>query len=489
MCRLQLKQKYLQRQAEKSPEIFREQLTISAAHDKRLPHYLHSWQKEDFGAMDAGWMELAQSGMAPAWQPVIRRAYIERPRGHSKTSDMAIQIAWILQNAVQPVVGVAAAADRDQANLILQAVEKLVRLNPVLCGDLQFRKHAIYNVLTGSQLEIISSDVKSSWGILPDFVICDELCHWEKPDLWYSLLSSASKKANCVLVVLTNAGVGRDWQWEVRENAMQSSHWYFSTLEGPQADWITRESLEEQQQMLPPAVYARLWLNQWQHSEGEFVTLAEAEACQNRELQIQETGVGHRQYVAAIDYAEKHDYTVGVVLHQEGEDLVIDRMDVVVPSPERPTPISWVENWIHQMASRFAVTEFVIDEYQLLGTIQKLEQYYPIKRFEFQGGKGNHALAMVLRNLIVQRRLQWYPRCGQLDDRSERDDLETELSSLLLRQTQGGRVRIDHHQRMNFHDDRAFALGAACLYAMRSTGAEGWMEISPPTTDGLFHLN
>jgi hypothetical protein len=46
-------------------------------------------------------------------------------------------------------------------------------------------KHRIENHHTGSRLTIISSDVNSSWGILPDFVICDELCHWPKPDMWY----------------------------------------------------------------------------------------------------------------------------------------------------------------------------------------------------------------------------------------------------------------------------------------------------------------
>ena len=73
----------------------------------------------------------------PAWQklaglPVetnVCRAWIERPRGHAKTSDMAMQIAWILRFANRPLNGIVAAADQDQAALIRDAFARLVYLN------------------------------------------------------------------------------------------------------------------------------------------------------------------------------------------------------------------------------------------------------------------------------------------------------------------------------------------------------------------------
>ncbi|MCA9039669.1 MAG: terminase [Planctomycetaceae bacterium] len=446
---------------------------------------LDPWQQADFEALDPAWIFLSR-GESLGKQ--IRRAYFERPRGHSKTSDMAVQIAWILQYAQRRLKGVAAAADRDQAALILQAVQKLIQLNPAICPDLVVRKDYVENRQTGSRLQLISSDVQSSWGILPDFVVCDELCHWEKADLWYSLLSSASKRRHCLLFVLTNAGIGRDWQWEVRENARRHNRWYFSSLEGPQASWIHRESLEEQRQLLPRPVYERLWLNQWQHSDGEFVTLAEAEACRSESLHYRDRGEPQHEYIAAIDYAEKRDYTVGVVLHQEGDLLLVDRMDVVVPTTHQPTPVAWVEDWLHEIAGAFPVVRFIIDEYQLLGTIQRLENLYPIQRFEFAGNRGNHELAMLLRQLIVEQRVQWYQNCGQLSGVNKRDDLETELASLLLKQMQRGRIRIDHQTRSGYHDDRSFALGAACLYAIKGATQPDWIEITPPDGGGMFQL-
>lgn len=411
---------------------------------------------------------------------------------------MAIQIAWILLAARHAITGVAAAADREQAALLLAAVRKLVSFNSALCRELIFAAGSIRNRQTGSQLDLISSDVASSYGILPDFVICDELSHWPEPDLWYSLLSSAAKKPDCVLAVLTNAGVGRDWQWEVRENARSSADWYFSSLDGPHAPWITPRSLEEQQALLPPTVYERLWLNRWQHSDGEFVSLAEAEVCIEPTLTRQDFGLPQYQYFAAIDYAEKHDYTVGVIIHREGDRVIVDRMDVVRPAPRSPTPIAWVEDWIDHAASAFPGVVFVLDEFQMVSTLQKYEHRYNMKRFRFLGGQGNHGLALHLRQSILQKRLAWYPGCGAYPDQATSlwqkdlpangtpaDDLTSEIASLLLRQASSGRVRIDH--RSDGHDDRSFALGAACLEMFERPIPEPiFLEVTPPNSNGGF---
>lgn len=491
ICRLKLRERFLGQAVENSPAAFRREIRLSAEDSGPFGQLIQPWQERDFRALDAAWLKLAGRSRKAA----LRRAYVERPRGHAKTSDMAVQIAWILLFARRRLHGLAAAADRDQASLIWDAVRRIAQVNPRLCRLLEFRKHLVSNPETGSRLEIISSDVGSSWGALPDFVICDELCHWEKPDMWFSLLSSAGKRADCVLVVLTNAGVGRGWQWEVREGARHSSAWYFSTFSGTRAPWISPDSLKEQRELLPGPVFERLWRNVWQHSDGEFVTLQEAEACRDETLSIQRRGQPHRRYVAAVDYAEKHDYTVGVVAHKEpggvpsgsGPDrIVVDRMDVVVPQTGRPVKIAWVEEWMHRILRDFHDVTFVLDEYQLLGTIQKMETRARIERFEFAGGRGNHALAVNLRRLIIHRDVRWYPGCGRIPSESGRDDLETELAALLLKQTAAGRCRIDHLQDGLHHDDRAFALGAVCLHLAHDPPDREWIEITPPGMEGEF---
>ncbi|MBI1347268.1 terminase [bacterium] len=483
ISRLRLQHAWQQRLAARDPADYRQILRIGSGVGPLFCEVLQAWQQRDFLALDPAWRALA--GLTE--NATVRRAYLERPRGHSKTTDTAIQVTWILQWSPHTLRGLAAAADQEQATLIHTAIADLVRHNPVLCPDLMVQKQVIRNRHTGSQLQVISSDVSSSWGQLPDFVICDEVCHWAKPDLWYSLSSSAAKKPGCVLVVLTNAGIGTGWQWELRETARTSAEWYFSSLQGPQAPWITPASLAEQQRLLPPSVYARLWENAWQHSDGEFVTLAEVAACRDSRLMLRSHGHAEFDYVAAIDYAEKHDRTVGVVVHREGPTMIVDRMDVVAPSADQPVLVQWVEDWIAHIAAHFPRVRFVLDEYQLLGVIQRLSAKYRLQRFDFAAGRGNHALALTLRNLIVHQQVRWYPGCGQLANSPTCDDLETELAALVLRTNSGGRVRIDHRRQPCCHDDRAFALGAACLELTRESATNhDWFEVTMPTAAGEF---
>ena len=217
------------------------------------------------------------------------------------------------------------------------------------------------------------------------------------------------------------------------------------------------------------------------------MTLAEAEACRDERLERRDRGDSRTRYVAAIDYAEKHDLTVGCLCHQDGARIVVDRMDVVRPSPGRPTPVQWVEDWIEDVASRFLQTTFVLDPHQLVGTIQKLEGRHDVRRFEFSAGVGNHRLALHLRQLITHRRVAWYPECGAIASTDgQRDDLETELASLLLRQSGNKRLRIDHHRDGVHHDDRAFTLGAACVHLSELPDSDDDLFVLTPPHEGGF---
>jgi phage terminase large subunit-like protein len=171
------------------PAAFRRSLLIDAgAEPVRFGDVMEPYQQADFAALDPAWRRLAGQSA----DVTHTRGWLERPRGHSKTTDIAVMVCWVLFAAPRKLTGVIAAGDRDQANLLRDAIEKLVRLNPWLAKFLQVQKQFIINPHTGGSLEIISSDVASSYGLTPDFVICDEISHWPKPDLWHSLISSAA---------------------------------------------------------------------------------------------------------------------------------------------------------------------------------------------------------------------------------------------------------------------------------------------------------
>src|SRR5262249_53329055 len=92
---------------------------------RRLGEVMDPWQRDDFAAMDPALMQCNGRSNEPA----KCRVYLERGRGHSKTTDLAITCCWALAFATRPIRGYAFAADKDQANLLKDAMATIVRLN------------------------------------------------------------------------------------------------------------------------------------------------------------------------------------------------------------------------------------------------------------------------------------------------------------------------------------------------------------------------
>ncbi|RMF21842.1 MAG: hypothetical protein D6760_08625 [Deltaproteobacteria bacterium] len=246
-------------------------------------------------------------------EPPHRRAWLERPRGHAKTSDLAVMAVWAVAFAPRPLSGVAAAADRDQARLLRDAIARLARLNDWLAATLDVQSYRIVNSRTGSTLEILSSDAPTSYGLTPDFVVADELVHWQSRDLWDSLLSASAKRRHCVLVVITNAGFLDTWQFKTREAIRSDPRWFFSRLDGPTASWITADRLAEQRRLLPDIAYRRLWKNDWTAGTGDALAAADIDAAVTLAGPMRSAEPAY-VYVAGLDLGLKRDASALCVL-------------------------------------------------------------------------------------------------------------------------------------------------------------------------------
>ena len=117
------------RQLQAHPHLFRRSLLIDCdGQPKRLAEVCDLWQTEDFEALDPAWRTVV--GQPRNGDPAKMRAWIERPRGHSKTQDVMVQVVWALFASRRQISGVVCAVDRDQAKLCRDAADRLVRLNP-----------------------------------------------------------------------------------------------------------------------------------------------------------------------------------------------------------------------------------------------------------------------------------------------------------------------------------------------------------------------
>jgi hypothetical protein len=302
-----------------NPAAFRDDLIVDIdGSPRRFGAAMDHWQRNDFGSIDPALMFC--NGRSSNGTNVKSRAYFERPRGHSKTTDLAVTCCWALAFANRPLRGYCYAGDRDQARLLRDAMATIIRLNPWLGSILSVEANRVTNKASGhpgegGSLVIEASDVGSSYGILPDLIICDELTHWQGDgSLWHSLISSAAKRSNCLLVVISNAGFAESWQWSVREAARTDEQWIFSRLDGPQASWMTNSRLEEQRRMLPAIAYARLWLNVWSAGGGDALTPADIDAAFKLNLEPMTGNETGYCFVGGLDLGLTRDSSAFVIL-------------------------------------------------------------------------------------------------------------------------------------------------------------------------------
>jgi phage terminase large subunit-like protein len=474
---------------------------------RRLGDVLDPWQRDDFEALEPGWNAVVQGGPTKG---VRLRAYLERPRGHSKTTDLAIMAASVLALATRPITGVVAAADADQAALLRKAIQTLIRLNPIIDasrtvdvageavpGCLEAQQWRVRNVGTGSELEIISSDAASSYGLLADFIIADELVHWRSRELWDSLLSAAAKKKTCMFVCISNAGTGQgsSWQWKAREVCRQDRGWYFSRLEGPSATWITADRLEEQRRHLPEIAYRRLWLNQWTTGSGDAIAPDALAAALNQSGPL-EPGPGWT-FSAGLDLGLTRDASALVVVGRNvgwaepipqppryrsrlTECLIDQGLLEAAPDPEpdyrdhpatgrtrlavvrlwRPrgnkVSLEEVERAILHVHARYNLACLAFDPWQAQYLGERLtNQGVPVEAVD-PTPSNLKAQATVLLEAFSERQIDLYEDADLLED----------LRNLLVVERQYG-IRLDSPRGPSGHGDAASALSLALHVSRR----------------------
>jgi hypothetical protein len=362
------------------PAAFRADLIVDVdGVARRFGDVQDDWQAADSAALDPALLRCAGRSDADARM----RAYLERGRGHSKTTDLAIMAVWALAFSTRPLRGYCYAADKDQANLLRQAMETLVRLNPWLGEILTVEAHRVVNSAKGhpgegGTLTIEASDVGSSYGILPDLIIADELVHWQGDgSLWHSLISSAAKRSNCLMVVISNAGFVDSWQWGVREAARTDPAWIFSRLDGPQASWLTPERLAEQRRMLPAVAYARLWGNQWSSGGGDALTPADIAAAFLPDLQPMTGKEPNWLFVAGVDLGLTRDCSAVVVLGVpaggKSGRIRLAHNRLWRPTLGRKIDLTEVERHILELDRQYNLETVAFDPWQMEHLAQRLE--------------------------------------------------------------------------------------------------------------------
>lgn len=254
---------------------FRSRLLVpSPAGPQPLGRIAADFQRKDFAALDPAFLAVAEGR-----KPDVQRFWVERCKGGSKTSDIAVYLLWLMAYSKQYVFGQVGAADAEQADEVRKAAASIARLNPWLekhCG-VDVLASAIVSDRTDSRVDILSSDALGSHGARPTVLVLDEIVHHRDAEFASTLMDNASKMPSGIVVIATNAGHVRTWQEEWRNTAIESPRWYFSAHKKP-SPWLDPAELAEARRRNSANRFARLWEGQWVDSVSTAIARDDIEA-------------------------------------------------------------------------------------------------------------------------------------------------------------------------------------------------------------------
>jgi hypothetical protein len=441
------------------PEYFRSVLMIDTGLGERASFgaCMDDWQRQDFAAMDPAWLTVVGRGK-PGMQ-VFFDSYYERGRGHSKTNDIAVAVLWALLSSPRKLRGVAASGSKEQAGFVRDAIDTLLRLNKWLGELIQVNRFEVKNVRTGSHLMILAAAENTSYGHTPDFVIIDELTHWDNEGFWTSLASSAGKRPGCVMQIISNAGNGRgkplegdaelhdlggSWQWRVREEFRTGKRSYFHRLEGCVASWITPEQLAIQQRRLAPTAYSRLWNNQWQLDGANVLPWEDIEAC--CVLAGERTsGDGLYCTIGAIDLSQTKHFSAlvifGINLDRRRVELVLCKRWMPSEFPNGRISLRHIRTEIREYAQRFNMVGLAYDPHQgelLAEDLEKVD-HIPCYRQNFNP-KEKHIMATTCLNTLREHGVDLYRDPDLIRDLMQMRVLEKTQKRLTIEAPEGDDV-------------------------------------------------
>src|SRR5215218_9137232 len=155
----------------------------------------------------------------------FRQAVVYVPRGNGKTT-LAALIALYLTfvEGEGGAEGYAAAVTRDQARILFDAAQNMVRRSPEFrtAFSIGVGANAIYQEVTASRFAPVSSDAKALDGLNVQVAVCDEIASHKTSEVYDVLLTAMGKWRHPLLLSIStatgnNSGIGKQlWDYSAR---------------------------------------------------------------------------------------------------------------------------------------------------------------------------------------------------------------------------------------------------------------------------------
>ena len=272
----------------------------------------------------------------------------------------------------------------------------------------------------------------------------------------FAFAPATGKTPDVQTIVISNAGYSQSgWQWRVRESAGEADWAYLFTVDGVIANWVTDEWIAQMRALLPGSAFDRVIGNRWTSESGDFVTRSQWRRCVDPTLRERSWTPAHGTAYVGLDLGLTHDRTALAAVYVDGQEVVLDELQVWQGSRGEPVQIEAVERALVDLRRRHGGRLHVTaDPWQLKASIQRLQsQGVSIEEFAFAPAS-IQKLSALLYETISGATLRVF------DDQ----ELEEEILGLQVVQRPSG-WSFDH--RAQGYSDRAVALAMATRAAIR----------------------
>lgn len=306
---------------------------------------LEPWQEHEFIRPLFGWKREDGSRL-------FRRAFLAVPRKNGK-STMSAGIAGLLLYADGEKGGevYSAAADREQAAIVFEALKGMVEQTPPLLNRSSIFRRSIAVAKTASSYKVLSAEVGTKHGLNASGVVEDEL-HVIPRELHEVLTTSVGARRQPLVVEITTAGYDpntvcrEEWDYAINvSSGVVPDYAYLGVVyaAGEDADWTAPETwaaanpnlgvsisweyleAECERAKANPAyqnTFRRLHLNQWTSQDVRYFDLRDWDAS-GQEAFDPEALDGQTCY-AGLDLSSSIDLTAFVMVFPlEGERFAV----------------------------------------------------------------------------------------------------------------------------------------------------------------------
>jgi phage terminase large subunit-like protein len=329
-----------------------------------------------------------------------------------------------------------AAADRDQAKLVMSHAKRALELSPQIGEHARIFRDAIEFRKTGTVYRALSSEAFTKEGLSATLVIADELAAWPTRELFDVLSLSMGARRSPMMIAITTAGqrvdstgqdsiaytlyqlakrrisgenddptLGMAW-WEAGEDAYnEEAQWVEANPGLSSAPAILAiDDLRSAKQRTPEAEFKTKRLNMWTASGSAFLPAGTWDACATAGLEL----TNHDDIVLAFDGSFSNDSTAIMGCRiSDGALFVLGHWEKPIDSDlSWRVPVAEVEARMEQLCKMYSVREIVCDPFRWQRSMQEWEaRGLPVIEFPQTPARMVPATA-ALYDAVVNKRLK-----------------------------------------------------------------------------------